>query len=144
MKLSKKILLIFLFTCFGISVSQSQLIITSSGNVNLGTFVKGGIYSLDSYFNEITFTITCFDSVKREHTVILHNIDSETESDNGIKINTEWIVNTNTPFINGAEYSFKNRLKVKVRVKSILVPENCNSGKGIEFKPRLLVEEVRY
>jgi len=139
----KTIFLMFLFCSLEV-FSQSQLVVTSSGEVDLGSFVKGGSYSVTPCFNEITYTITAFDSVDCEHTVILYNSDSEFGSESDVKIITEWTVDINTPFVNGGEYRFKKFLKVKVKVLDLHISPNAISGKRREFAPRLVVEEIKY
>jgi hypothetical protein len=140
----KRTLLYTFFFSFLRVVALSQLLITSSGEVNLGSFVKGGTYSVDPFYNEITYTISAIDSVERERTVLLYNTDSDFGSDTDVKLTTEWIVDINTPFVNGGEYKFKGFLKVKVKVKYLNISQNAISGSKREFTPRLIIEEVRY
>ncbi len=140
----RKILSFAVLFCGLRVITLSQLLVTSSGAVNLGSFIKGGSYSVDPLFNEITYTITAMDSIECERTVILYNNNSDFGNESDIKLTAEWTVDINTPFINGGEYKFKHYLKVKVRVKNLYVSQNASSGNKREFLPRLTVEEIKY
>jgi hypothetical protein len=123
------------------SVGNSNLMfeIVKSGDVDLGSFVKGSTYILDPPFNEINFTIKSYDNL--EHTVILSNQDSNLGSNSDVIIYAEWYVGINTPFINGNLYKFTGSLNIKVKINKVVISSQA-TNEAKSFSQFLKVDKI--
>jgi hypothetical protein len=105
-------------------------VIISSGNIDLGTFVRGATYDVEAPENEIEFEIQGLKA--KRFNVILSNNGSQL-TNRGVSITTEWRFShdcgiNDIPFFNGAMYFFWKKMILGCFITSITIPKNARSG----------------
>ena len=112
-----------------------------SGNIELGTFVKGvAVYQIEPPYNQIEFELNS--NKAKKFNVILSNSGS-TLTSNGVTITTEWRYSTDygvndAKFTNGTNYFFWNKMILGCFVTSISIPSGAGSG-TVSFEQVLTV-----
>jgi hypothetical protein len=114
-----------------VTKKSKLFVIISSGDVDLGTFVKGADYDIDPPDNQIEFEIIGIRA--KRFTVCLSTAGSDLGNPNNVSITTEWRFSHDygcydRPFINGGSYFFWNKMILGCFITSIHLSQNATPG----------------
>ncbi len=109
---------------------KKLFVIISSGDIDLGTFVRGATYDVEAPENQIEFEIRALKA--KRFNVVLSN-DGSKLVNRGVSITTEWRFShdcgvNDVPFINRGRYYFWNKMILGCFITSITIPANAPSG----------------
>ncbi len=110
---------------------KKLFVIITSGDVDVGTFVRGARYEIEPPNNEIEFEIIGMKAKKFR--VVLSTEGSDLGNPNDVSITTEWRFShdygcNDLPFVSGSSYFFWKKMILGCFITSINISPNARSG----------------
>ena len=107
------------------------MVIITSGDIDLGTFVRGANYDIEPPQNQIEFELK--GKKAKKFNVVLSTDGSDLGNPNNVSITTEWRFShdygcNDLSFVSGSSYFFWKKMILGCFITSINISNNARSG----------------